>query len=371
MHKIILYKLSFLTLSIIGIIMIYSASMIWAEYLTGNKAYYLIRQLIFFILSVIAYFIFRNFSYLRLKKIANHLFIIATILLILVLIPGIGKAKNGARSWIGFGDFSFQPSEIMKIAFILFTAKLCANNEGIFKNIKPLVCYLALVLFIFFLIMLEPDFGSGFILISTILVMMYKDLIPVKPLIIGFIVATLAFAGLIIIAPYRLARITSFLNPWNDPLGSGFQIIQSLFAISPAGLFGYGLFNSKQKFYYLPEPQTDFIFPICVEELGFIGGMFILLLFFNLVYTGYKLCLNLKEPFAKNLVFGFTTILFIQVFINIGVVIGLLPVTGVTLPFLSYGGSSLIITFSMMGIISNIMHTAIIDVNFYKKNAKA
>ncbi len=347
--------------------MIYSASMIWAEYLTGNKAYYLIRQVIFFVLSLFAYFFFKKFPYLKLKKMANILFLISTILLILVLFPFLGISKNGARSWLGFGDFSFQPSELMKISFIIFTAKFCANQEGEFSHIKSLLLYLLLVLFVFILIMLEPDFGSGFILIMTILIMMYKDLIPLKPLAIGLVVALLSFSVLILIAPYRMARITSFLNPWADPLGSGFQIIQSLFALSPSGLFGYGLFNSKQKFYYLPEPQTDFIFPICVEELGLIGGFFIIALFANIILTGYRLSLNLRCPFAKNLVFGFTTLLFIQVFINIGVVIGLLPVTGVTLPFLSYGGSSLIINFAMMGIIANIMKTAQIEPSFYHK----
>ena len=350
--------------------MIYSASMIWAAYITNNQYYYLIRQLIFFILGLISYYFFSHFNYLKLKMISNILFIISLILLIIVLIPGIGISKNGARSWIGVGDFSFQPTEIMKISLIIFTAKFCSNNEGAFKEIKILILYLMVVFGIFGLIMLEPDFGSGFILVLTILIMMFKDLIPLKIIFIGIIVGIIMFSVLIMIAPYRLTRITSYLNPWSDPLGSGFQIIQSLYAISPSGLFGYGLFNSKQKFYYLPEPQTDFIFAICIEELGLIGGFIIILLFFILIYLGYRLCFHLKDSFAKNLVFGFTTLLFIQVFINIGVVIGLLPVTGVTLPFLSYGGSSLIITLSMMGIIVNIMKSKALDATWKKKKKR-
>lgn len=349
--------------------MIYSASMVWAEYLTGNRSYYLLRQLVFFLLSIVSYSIFRRVSYNKLYKIATPFFLTSVALLIIVLIPFIGISKNGARSWIGIGDFSFQPSEIMKIAFILFTAKFCSKCDGAFDSIKPLSIFMLIVIAVFGLIMLEPDFGSGSILVLTIVIMMFKDLVPVKYISFGILLAGIFIAVLILIAPYRMDRITSYLNPWSDPLGTGFQIIQSLFAISPSGLFGYGLFNSKQKFYYLPEPQTDFIFAICVEELGMIGGIIIIFLFFSLIYIGYELCLSLKDKFAQNIVFGFTTLIFIQAFINIGVVIGLLPVTGVTLPFLSYGGSSLIITYSMMGIIVNIMESDAVEPSFlyYKK----
>lgn len=347
--------------------MIYSASMIWAEYLTGNKYYYLIRQLIFLGLAIISFIFFSNFNYLKLKKYANIIFFISLGLLIVVLIPGIGIYKNGARSWIGIGDFSFQPSEIMKIAFIIFTSKFCSNNPGSFYKSKFMILYLLLVMLIFVIIMLEPDFGSGFILVVTIFIMMYKDLIKNKYVIIGFIFAVLGLIILIAIAPYRLQRITSFINPWADPLGGGFQIIQSLFAISPAGLFGYGLFNSKQKFYYLPEPQTDFIFAITIEELGMLGGLLIIYLFFFIIKTGYQIAKYSDDLFACNLAFGFTTLLFIQVFINIGVVIGLLPVTGVTLPFLSYGGSSLIINFTIIGILVNIMKSEQLSPEFFYK----
>lgn len=175
---------------------------------------------------------------------------------------------------------------------------------------------------------------------------------------------------MIIMAPYRMERIISYLDPWSDPLGSGFQIIQSLYAISPAGLFGYGLFNSRQKYYYLPEPQNDFIFSILVEELGIIGGALVILLFFYLIFTGYKIAKYSKDFFSSYLAFGFSSLLFIQVFINIAVVIGLIPVTGVTLPFISYGGSSLIISMFMMGIMVNIMKNTDKDLDFEYKYKK-
>lgn len=364
MKKSNLFILSFFLLTLIGIVMIFSASMIWAEFNYNDKFFYLKRQLIFFLLSIVSFIFFSKLNYLKLRKHANLLFIISIILLIIVLIPGIGILKNGARSWIGIGDLSFQPSEITKIALIIFTSKYCGNNPGSFRKIKNILLFSIVLLLVFFLIMLEPDFGSGFILMVTIFIMMYKELIPYKLLFISFGVVLAGGVILIMIAPYRIDRINSYLDPWNDPLGGGFQIIQSLFAISPAGFFGYGLFNSKQKFYYLPEPQTDFIFAICIEELGLLGGLIILSLFFYIIYIGYKLSKFKEDTFAMNLTFGFTTLLFIQVFINIGVVIGLLPVTGVTLPFISYGGSSLIINFTIMGILTNIIKSKENNISF-------
>ena len=192
----------------------------------------------------------------------------------------------------------------------------------------------------------------------------------VKNIVIGLIAAIIGIIAIIAIAPYRIERIESFLDPWQDPLGSGFQIIQSLFAISPASLFGYGLFNSKQKYFYLPEPQNDFIFAIICEELGIIGGLIVVLLFAALIYIGYKLAKSSKDLFASYLAFGFTSLLMVQVFINIAVVIGLIPVTGVTLPFISYGGSSLVISMFMMGIIVNIMKNTDKDLDFEYKNEK-
>ncbi len=351
-HK---YVLAIIFLIIIGNLMVYSSSMVWASYTYNNKYYYLIRQLIFTFISLIFFIFFSNFNYNKINKFINPLMIISIILLILVLIPGIGILKNGARSWIGINDLSFQPSEIAKIALILFTAKFCAKNEGEFAKTKSLFFYTLFLILIFGLIMLEPDFGSGFILVITILMMMYKDLIKHRFILIGIILALAAITVLIIIAPYRMDRINSYINPWSDPLGSGFQIIQSLFSISPSGLFGTGLFKSRQKFFFLPEPQTDFIFSIIIEELGLIGGLIIILAFFYIIFSGYRASITISDPFGKNILFGFSTLLFVQAFINMGVVTGLLPVTGITLPFLSYGGSSLIITMSMMGINLNIL----------------
>jgi len=369
--KVITYNICLFLIIGIGLVMIFSASMIWAEYKTGNEYYYLIRQGLFFIVGLIGFIVAIKIPYTFWEKQANKIFIVCIILLILVLIPGIGLVRGGARSWIGIGDFSIQPAEFMKVGFVIFTAKFLANNEGIMRSNKYFYLYMLVVGLIFGLILLQPDFGSAIILVSGVVLMLFAGGIQIKNIVIGGCVAIAGIAAMILIAPYRLERIQSFLDPWQDPLGSGFQIIQSLYAISPASLFGYGLFNSKQKYFYLPEPQNDFIFAIICEELGIIGGLIVILLFAVLIYIGYKLSKSCKDLFASYLSFGFTSLLMVQVFINIAVVIGLIPVTGVTLPFISYGGSSLVISMFMMGIIVNIMRNADKDLDFeYKKEKK-
>ena len=259
----------------------------------------------------------------------------------------------------------------MKLSFIIFTGKFLANNEGIMKKNLYFYLYMLVVGLVFGLILLQPDFGSGMIMVLSVMLMLFIGGIQIKNIVIGVIIAVIGIAFMIIAAPYRMDRIESFLDPWTDPLGSGFQIIQSLYAISPASLFGYGLFNSNQKYFYLPEPQNDFIFAIICEELGVVGGIVVVVMFAVIIYIGYKLSLHCIDLFAKYLSFGITSLLLIQVFINIAVVIGLIPVTGVTLPFISYGGSSLVISMFMMGIIVNIMKNTDKDLDFeYKKEKK-
>lgn len=355
LKKVNIYISIVLFLSFFGVLMIYSASNVWAKYKTGNEYYYLIRQGIFLVAGLVVFFVSSKIPYTKWYKHANKIMLISIILLILVLIPGIGIVRGGARSWIGIGDFSIQPAEVAKLGIIIFTAKFLSNNPGIMKKNKYFYLYMFLVGIVFGLIMLQPDFGSGIILVSSVIFMLFVDGIQLRNIVIGVVISIVGVALMIMVAPYRLERIQAFLDPWSDPLGSGFQTIQSLYAISPASLFGYGLFNSIQKYFYLPEPQTDFIFAIIVEELGVLGGMFIISLFLILIYYGYKLSKVSNDLFAGYLVFGFTSLLLVQVFTNIAVVIGLIPVTGVTLPLVSYGGSSLLISLFMLGIIVNVM----------------
>lgn len=310
--------------------MVYSSSMIWAGYKMGNDKYFLIRQLIFFLIGLTIFFIVIKIDSNIYQKYRNIIMIISLLLLIIVLIPGIGIVRGGARSWIGFGDISIQPSEFAKLALIIFTANYLEKNKEEISNLKTLIPILFIVLLVFLLIMLEPDFGTGFILTLTILSMILISGIKKRYTFIAILIGVMGFVALILSAPYRLERIFAYLDPYDDPLGSGFQIIQSLYAISPNGFFGRGLFKSFQKYYFLPEPQTDFIFAIIVEELGFIGGVFIIVLFILLFYYGILIAIKAKTLFQTYLASGIILSIFIQFFINIGVVIGLLPVTGET-----------------------------------------
>ena len=290
--------ISFISLSIIGIVMVYSSSSIWAEYKNGSSFYFLIRQLIFSLFGLAIYFFIIKIDSLYYQKYKNIILLLAIISLIIVLIPGVGIVRGGARSWIGIGDISFQPSEFVKIALIIFTANYLEKNKEDISKLSSLLPLLFIMALVFGLIMLEPDFGTGFILILTILAMILISGVKKRYMIIAFILGIFAFLALIISAPYRLQRIFAYLDPYDDPLGAGFQIIQSLYAISPNGFFGRGLFNSFQKYYFLPEPQTDFIFAIIVEELGFIGGVVVIALFIMLFYNGLLIAIKVSKDLA-------------------------------------------------------------------------
>lgn len=342
-------------LVLFGVLMIYSSSSIWAEYKFNNEYKFLTHQLIFASIGFVLMYITSKINYQIYYKKANILLLISVILLILVLIPGIGVVRNGSRSWFGIGSFGIQPSEIAKISLIIFVSKYLANNE---KNMGNIIGYslpiLSIIIFIFLLILLEPDFGTGAILVMSLVVLIFTSRIKLSFFVKLGIVGLTGIVGLIIAAPYRMARILAYLNPWSDPLGSGFQIIQSLYAIGPGGLFGLGLGNSIQKHFYLPEPQTDFIFAIISEELGFLGIVILASCYLILFYNVVQLSLCTKDKFGKYLSFGLIIELVLQTLLNLLVVVGLIPVTGVTLPFLSYGGSSLLVSMMMIGIILNI-----------------
>ena len=342
-------------LMILSLLMIYSASFVWAEYKFDNKFHYVFLEGIFIILGLGVLYIISKINHEFYKRYANIILFISIGLLIAVLIPGLGVVRNGSRSWFQIGPLGLQPSEFSKIALIIFTSKYLSKSNKFLKNFKQGVLPILLVLFlIFFLIMLEPDFGTGMIIILTIIAMLFVAGVNMKFFIGLGAIGIIGIIGLIIIAPYRIDRITSFINPWSNPLGTGFQIIQSLYAIGPGGLFGVGYLNSRQKNFYLPEPQTDFIFSIIAEEFGIVGALVVLTLFAIILYSGIKIALTREDLFSKYLVFGLIFQLLVQVIINLSVVIGLIPVTGVTLPFLSYGGSSLLTSLVGIGIILNI-----------------
>ena len=342
-------------ISVFGLIMIYSSSYIWAEYKFGNPFKYAINQGVFLIIGIILMLIISKINYNFYKEKSNLILLASFILLVLVIIPGIGIVRNGSRSWFGIGSFGIQPSEISKIALVIFVSKYLSKNDKEKRVTKNFVLPILLVIILFFgLIMLEPDFGTGMIIVCSLIGLIFITGTNLSIFVKLGLVGILGIIALIIVAPYRLQRITSFLNPWSDPLGSGFQIIQSLYAIGPGGLLGQGFLNSRQKHFYLPEPQTDFIFSIISEEFGVLGVIIVASLFTIIFYRCIKIAVNTDDLFAKYLVFGLSFMMIFQTLLNLAVVVGIVPVTGVTLPFISYGGSSLLVSFTMIGIILNI-----------------
>jgi len=346
-------------LIIFGIVMIYSSSYIWAEYKFDDPFKYVKHQSLFAVIGIFLMIIISKIDYKIYEKKALPIFLICIFLLILVLIPGIGKIRNGSRSWFGIGSFGIQPSEFAKLGLIMLTSKYLSNSNKFIKNIfKGIFPILGVLFLVFGLILLQPDFGTGMIIVVSILAMMFVAGVDMKFFLGLGALGIVGIIGLILIAPYRMDRITSFLDPWSDPLGTGFQIIQSLYAIGPGGLLGMGFLNSRQKHFYLPEPQTDFIFSIISEEFGILGIVIVAGFFIFILYRGIKIALNCEDAFGKYLAFGMIFQILIQTVMNLMVVVGLIPVTGVTLPFLSYGGSSLLITLCSMGILLNISRSS-------------
>jgi cell division protein FtsW len=339
----------------IGLVMVYSASAVLAFHEFGDSFYYVKRQLLFAALGIGAMAFTANTEYWTWRKLAPAGLLICFGLLLIVLIPGIGVVRGGARSWLGISSFGIQPSEFMKLAMVLFMAKFLSDKQQTITSFtKGLLPPLGIMGGAFGLIMLQPDLGSAAVMIGASMLVIYTAGARMAHLGSLACIGLLGMVGLILAAPYRMERITGFLDPWKDPLGNGYQIIQSLYAIGPGGLIGLGLGESRQKYNYLPEPQTDFIFSILSEELGFIGGTAVILLFLILVVRGMRTAITAPDMFGSLLAVGITGIVAVQVFINIGVVIGMMPVTGITLPLVSYGGSSLTLLLTALGILLNI-----------------
>lgn len=335
-----------------GLFMVASAGEVWGQFNYGNSFYFVERQALFAGVGLIAMSFFAKLPYLFWKQYASVGLATAFLLLIAVLIPGIGMVRNGSQSWIGVGALSFQPSEWMKMALVFYLAAILSERKKVIHLFwKGLFTPLMTIGAAFGFIMLQPDLGTAAVMGGTAFLLLFSAGAPIR---FFATIGALAISGLVLLiasAPYRIKRITAYLDPWSDPLGSGFQIIQSLYAVGPGGLFGHGYGESRQKYYYLPEPQTDFIFAIWTEETGFLGALWVIILFFLLIWRGIYIAMRLDDPFGTLLVFGLTGMLSLQSFINLGVVTGLIPVTGVTLPFLSYGGSSLTMTLLLAGIV--------------------
>ncbi len=341
-----------LLLTLSGLFMVASAGEVWGRFNYENAFYFVERQAVFAVIGFLVLGVCSRIHYTIWRDYSKIILLISFFLLLAVLIPGIGMVRNGSQSWIGVGSLSFQPSELMKMALIFYlSASLSKRKTVIHLFWKGLFVPLLVIGTAFGLIMLQPDLGTAAVMGGTAFLLLFSAGAPIRFFLTIGISAIVGLVLLILSAPYRMKRITAYLDPWSDPLGSGFQIIQSLYAVGPGGLFGHGYGESRQKYYYLPEPQTDFIFAIWSEETGFLGALCIIVLFFLLIWRGIYIAMRIDEPFGALLVFGMTGMISLQSFINLGVVTGLLPVTGVTLPFLSYGGSSLTMTLAAAGIV--------------------
>ncbi len=343
-----------MTLVFIGIVMVFSASYIQAAFKHHDAFYFLKRNVIYAGLGFVGMIITSRIDYTFWKKNANKIGIIAAVLLVLVLTP-LGISANGAQRWLGVGGATIQPAEIAKFACIIITAKLIEKKYEDIKSFRKGVLPLLIVPCAFFaLIILQPNMSTAGTIILVTFVMLFVAGMNMKFVMSMIGLGAAAFVVLVLSAPYRLKRVTSFLDPFQDPLGAGYQVIQSLYAIGSGGLFGLGLGKSKQKYFYIPEPQNDFIFAIIGEELGLVGCIVVMMLFLVLVYRCVRIALKCPDIFSCMVVIGIGGQIGIQAALNIAVATSSMPATGVALPFISMGGTSLTILMGAVGIVLNI-----------------
>jgi cell division protein FtsW len=335
-----------------GLVMVYSASSARALLSADAPSYYLKRQAIYAVMGLVALVILSRFDFHRLRHATQPLLAVTFVLLVAVLV--IGTAVNGARRWIPIGFMNFQPSELAKLVLALWTAALLARRPAprtLGELAKPIGVVVGLACA---LILIEPDLGTAIaiaIMVSAILVVSGTRL---RLLASAAGIATSVVLLAIWLEPYRRERIFSFLDPWHDPQGAGFQSVQSMIALGSGGFFGVGLGESVQKIYYLPEASTDMIFAIVGEELGLIGAMGVIAAFAVFAYAGFNIALHCHDPFGKRLAAGITALICGQAAVNVSAVMGIAPLTGIPLPFVSYGGSSLVVGLAAVGILLNI-----------------
>jgi cell division protein FtsW len=339
--------------------MIYSASGIYAQQELGDSLFFLKRQLLVFMIGFVATCVVMMVDYRDLRPYVKPLLLLTIVLLGLVLIPGVGKESYGARRWFRLGPFHFQPSEMMKITLLLYAADYLDRKQSVIRNFwkgfTPMIIVLGVVCL---LIIRQPDLGSAVLLSAMVFVFLFVAGVRLALLMSIGALALPVLGYLVMTESYRLRRIVSFLNPWADKEGAGFQLVQSQIALGSGGLWGVGPGQSVQKLYYLPAAHTDFIFSIIGEELGLLGTLAVVLLFMAFIWQGARLAKRVQDPFGYFIVVGIVFMISAQAIINIGVSIGALPTKGLTLPFISYGGSALIFNMVMIGLLLNVSRAA-------------
>jgi len=338
----------------IGLVMIYSASGIYAAEKYHDEFFFVKRHLSFILIGSALALLVMSYDYKKLRKFARPALIVSVLLLLLVL-TGLGREVAGARRWFRFKFFSFQPSEFAVLAMIVYVADFIARKENLIRSIRwgvlPIMGVLGSVSL---LILMQPDLGTTISIAAVIFLMLYVGGVPRRYLLGVLFIASCMLYFLIISEPYRMRRIGAFINPWADPKGSGFQIIQSQIALGSGGIFGKGLGHSMQKLFYLPAAHTDFIFSIIGEELGLIGTVGVILLFVAFIRLGLKVVKNAPDRFGYFLSLGLVCMLSFRAIVNIGVSCGMMPTKGLPLPFISYGGSSFVFDMISVGLLLNI-----------------
>ena len=347
-----------LVLLFFGLLMVASASLVISDQQFGYPFHYLIRQGIYLVIGLIAASIAMRIPVNFWKKISIPLLAVSLFLLLIVLIPGIGRVMNGSRRWLYLGVITLQVSELMKLAALIYLASyLQRHGQEVQTQISGFLKPLILLGMIALLLLFEPDFGAVFVMSAIFLVLLFLAGVRIYWFILLLLLAAVAMSGLAMLSPYRLQRLTTFLNPWNTQFGSGYQLTQSLIAFGQGGFFGVGLGNSIQKLFYLPEAHTDFLFAVISEELGLVGAIILMIVYAYLMIYMFRIARHAERKnalFEAYVTYGAATWLAIQGMINIGVNAGVLPTKGLTLPFISYGGSSMLINCLLLGIVLRI-----------------
>ena len=343
-----------IALTIFGAIMVYSASSYSALKNYGNQYFFLIKQFVGVFIGTGLMIFFYFFDYHKLKKLKWFIVIFSSILLILVFIPGIGIENYGARRWIGAFGVTIQPSEIAKFAFVIFASAYLSDYYQNIKKFKYILPVLLVGGLFCLLIIVEPNMSITMCMGMVMLIMLFIGGVKGKHFASLCIPAAAAVPVLIFMEPYRIKRLLAFLDPWQSPQAEGFQLIQSLYSLGSGGWFGVGLFNSRQKYLFLPFAESDFIFSIIGEELGFIGAIGIMAVFVIIVVMLIKIALNAKDRFGALLASGIASVIAVQTLINIAVVTGSIPPTGLPLPFISAGGTSIMVFMAAIGVVLNV-----------------
>lgn len=337
-----------LTLTLFGVLMVYDASVVEAFRDFSDKYYFARLQMMWALIGFAGLFIASFIPLKLIKTLALPFFAFTVILLIAVLIPGVGSQVQGARRWISFGSFNLQPSEIVKLGFIVYLATWLEKRQ----HFWPFVILLSIILV---LVMAQPDLGTSVILMSTGMSMYFLSGAPLGSLALLAVTGFAGGLGLILVSPYRKERLLTFLNPTTgDPLGASYHIRQVLIALGSGGLLGLGVGRSRQKYEYLPEATTDSIFAVMAEEVGFVGAVIVIALFLWLIFRGFRIARNAQDPFSGLLASGITAWIGIQALLNLSAMVALVPLTGIPLPFISYGGSSLVTLLTAAGLLLNI-----------------